>query len=77
MADLLGVGLPTIRNYERDLGACLEPTALDVEPEVLVNTARKVRKLSESARDDKKRLRYLEDANDRLEKEMGGCSRHS
>lgn len=70
MADLLGVGLPTIRNYERELGPCMEPTALDVEPEVLVNTARKVRKLSESARDDKRRIKYLEDENEKLERAL-------
>jgi len=69
MASVLGVGLPTIRNYEREFGSCLSVIA-EAEPETLVKTERKARKLAESSKEDKKKLRYLEAENERLEREV-------
>lgn len=70
MAAILKVGLPTIRKYEREFGKCLAPDTLVAEPETLVKLERTTQKVTESAREDKKKLRYLMDENERLEREI-------
>jgi len=69
MASVLGVGLPTIRNYEKEFGQCLSVIA-EAEPEALVKTERKARKLALSSKEDKKKLAYLEAENEKLEEAL-------
>ncbi len=81
MADVLQVGIPTIRNYERKFGKCAEESVTEVEPKTLVLAERKARKLAESAKEDKKKLDYLEEETERLQDaldlaiELGGHER--
>lgn len=72
MAAILKVGLPTIRNYEREFGKCLEvvETVREVEPKTLIQAERKARVLSESEKENKRKLKYLESENERLEREL-------
>lgn len=72
MAAILKVGLPTIRNYEREFGKCLEviETVREVEPKTLIQAERKARVLSESERENKQKLKYLESENERLQAEI-------
>lgn len=69
MAKLLDVTEQTVTNYERELGECLQVIP-EAEPETLVKTERKVRKLTETSKEDKRKLKYLEDENEKLERAL-------
>ena len=70
MANLLGVGVPTVRKYERELGKCLGEQEREVEPQELLQAEKRVRKLTESEKSNRRKVRHLEDENEKLTKEL-------
>ena len=70
MAEVLGVQPQTIRKYEQEFGACKAEHEREAEPKEILFAERKARKLTESDKANKKKIRVLADENDKLAKEL-------
>lgn len=70
MMDILRVRESTVKRYEREFGPCLPETEREVEPRELIAAERRVRELSDSTREEKRKLRYLEDEVEKLERAL-------